>query len=172
MHNYQWLALSLVFCLFAGSCAGNKQPASATQPDPNRYNTVEAREQACERGELDMCAEIGMSYMRGEGVTRDRERGLKYLNKGCDGKVPKACFGLGVNLLMGGGPVTPENLVKGIGTIKQACDDKYAEGCFFLGTVSAGLIRIEGVPRNEQLAKDYYKKACDYGHQQSCGLAK
>jgi TPR repeat protein len=65
-----------------------------------------------------------------------------------------------------------EDVIKGVASIRKACDDKYGEACFFLGTISAGLIRIEGLERNEALAKDYYKKACDYGHQQSCDLAK
>jgi TPR repeat protein len=166
------LALLCVLCLFAAGCSPNtQQSASTAPPDPSRYNTFEAKQQACERGELDMCADVGMAYIKGEGIAKDKERGLKYLNKGCDGKVPKACFGLGVNLLMQGSG-TAEEVIKGVASIRQACDDKFGEACFFLGTISAGLIKLEGLERNEALAKDYYKKACDYGHQQSCSLAK
>ena len=59
MNDNQWLAL-LFLCLSAASCSSNKQQsASATSADPNRYNTVEAKQQACDRGELDMCFQIG-----------------------------------------------------------------------------------------------------------------
>ena len=172
MNNNRWLALLFVLCLFAVSCTGNKQqPASAASADPNRYNTLEAKQQACDRGELDMCLQIGKAYVLGEGVPKDKARGVQYLTKGCDGNLPAACTRLGVTLLMHG-PVSAEDLVRGVASVKKGCDNKDGDACAFLGTVSAGLIRIEGLPSNEQLAKDYYKKACDYGHQQSCGLAK
>ena len=165
------LALLVLF-LFTVSCSSNQQPsASATSADPNRYNTIEAKQQACDRGELDMCLQIGKAYVLGEGMPRDKARGVQYLTKGCDGNLAAACTRLGVTLLMHG-PVTPEDLLKGIASVKKGCDNKDGEACAFLGTVSMGLIKIEGVPRNEQRAKDYYKQACDYGHQQSCGLAK
>lgn len=166
------LALLCVLCLFAASCSTNtQQSASTARPDPARYSTFEAKQQACERGELDMCLQIGKAYVLGEGVPKDKARGLQYLNKGCDGNVAAACTRLGVTLLMHG-PVTPEDLVKGVASVRKGCDNKDGEGCSFLGTISAGLIRIEGLERNEALARDYYKKACDYGHQQSCPLAK
>ena len=149
MNNNPWLALLFV-CLFAASCSSNKpQSVSATQADPNRYNTTEAKQQACDRGELDMCLQIGKAHVLGEGVPKDKARGVQYLKKGCDGNLAAACTRLGVTQLMHG-PVTPEDLVMGIASVKKGCDNKDGEACAFLGTVSMGLIRIEGVPRDEQ----------------------
>ena len=170
MNQNHWIALLFVLCLFATAC-NKQQSATATQADPNRYNTVDAKQQACDRGELDMCFQIGKAYVLGEGVPKDKTRGLQYLTKGCDGNVAQACTRLGVTLLMQG-TGSAEDLVRGVASVKKGCDNKDGEACFFLGTISAGLIRIQGLERNEQRAKDYYKQACDYGHQQSCGLAK
>ncbi len=166
------MTAAICFPLFLGACKSSSQQnaAAANQSGSGAPATFEAKLQACEGGDLARCSEVGAAYAKGEGVKQDAAQGLKYSRKACDGNVPQACFQAGMVQLMG--PPDLRDAVMGVASLVRACDGKHGEACAFLGTMSAGLIKMEGLNPNPELAKSYYKKACDYGHQQSCALAK
>ncbi len=164
------LTAATCFLLFLGACRSSSQDTGANQSASGAPATFETKLQACEGGDLARCTEVGAAYAKGEGVKQDAAQGLKYSRKACDGNVPQACFQAGMVLLMG--PANLREPIMGTASMVRACDGKNAEACFFLGTLSAGLIKMEGLEPNPERAKSFYQKACDYGHQQSCGLAK
>lgn len=166
--SFFMLSAVICFLLFLGACKSSSQQNTAEASGPPA--TFEAKLQACEGGDLARCTEVGEAYSKGEGVKQDAALGLKYSRKACDGNVPQACFRAGMVLLMG--PADLREPIMGMASVVRACDGKNAEACFFLGTLSAGLIKMEGVEPNPERARSFYQKACDYGHQQSCGLAK
>lgn len=58
-------------------------------------------------------------------------------------------------------------------TSKKSCDEIEAQnsqiGCFHLGYLHA---QGKGTRQNSYLAKEYYGKACDMGHQVACNIYK
>jgi TPR repeat protein len=106
---------------------------------------------------------------KGEGVDKDEQRGFTYLKKACQGEVPEACSNLAGLQLFG---TSTKSLVDGLASLGSACLLKHGESCFLLGSISEGLIRVEGVEPDVETAKRYYKKACEAGLELGCESAK
>jgi TPR repeat protein len=167
------LACVISFLLVTAGCTPSQpqQTPPGAQSGNTQTNSLESKQQTCERGDFAVCNELGVAYLKGENVDKDAQRGLTYLRKACDGNISAACFQLGVTQLMGSAD-SAKDVVSGVASLKKACDGKHGDACFLLGTIAEGLIVVQGFEPDHKLAKSYYKKACEYGNQEACSAAK
>lgn len=163
---------ALFLLLLSFGCSADKriQNAQATNSNNSTTQAAEDRGKACESGDLAVCAEYGAALVTGEGTAKDRERGLKYLRKACDGDNYQGCRSMGMAQVMG--PRNADELIMGIAALTKACDGKDGGACHMLGTIKAGLIRIEGIQKDEAQSKAFYKRGCEYGYQASCAASQ
>ena len=94
---------------------------SACQDAERRY------QQACDRGDMLGCNELGVMYGTGEGVAKDLARAATLYQRACDGGEMWGCVNLGV--MYGTGEGVARDRPRAIDLYQQACDGGQSWGC-------------------------------------------
>ena len=119
-------ALGAIACLF-GPTTATVSPAA---------EDFAAAKKGCEGGRASDCDELGLMYLKGQGVGKDLASAAVFFRKACDGGNARGCANLGNAYEEGEGVV--RDLARAAAFHKQACDGGSAEGCSKLA-VSAPL---------------------------------
>jgi TPR repeat protein len=145
--------------------------APACQDKEKEY--IDGLNKACSAGELDRCADLGESYLRGMGVQRDTNKGVEVLRKACNLDGAKACSILSQAYSLGEGvakDITQANQLQG-----KACEDGDEESCVqacdklreAVRCLRVGVLSAKGA-KDPRRAATYYRKACELGHPLGC----
>ena len=122
-----------------------------------------ALEKACNLGDGKGCNDLGIKYVKGEGVAKDEYKAIEFYRKACNLKYAWGCDNLGVKYKKGLG--AKKDLFKSVKFYRKACNLKNGSGCNHLGVRYA---KGEGVIKNEYKAVEFYKKACDLNYGIGC----
>src|SRR5262249_51447828 len=94
------------------------------------------RSLACDAGALSSCEEVGLMYMRGDGVPKDAAKGLTFLQRACNGGVAATCTTIGwfyAGQMRPADATTDFDPKKAIHYYERACNSGDAFGCTYLG---------------------------------------
>jgi len=151
------LALAVSFCF-----AGDVDVAAEAYESGDFQKAFKYYKKACEGGNALGCSNVGLLYVKAEGVKQDYVEAKKYYGKACDGGHATACSTLA---LVSTYVNAEQNYAKTKEYFEKACEDGDAEACFGIGSL---YFEAEGVKQDKQAAKRYYGKACDLGLQKGC----
>ena len=143
--------------------------ANPSGPLPRSYlhhcDTVTAAryEKSCDGGEPRACANLGVRYENGSGVSKDETRAAALYKQSCDHGYAHGCSNLGSMYKHGTGVGKDE--VRAVTLYKRSCDGGDGGGCSNLGLMYE---RVSGVPKDATRAAALYKRACDGGDARGC----
>lgn len=118
---------------------------------------------ACEGSLMAACNNLGVMYLRGQGVKADSKKAIELYRAACNGGSANGCNNLGVSLELGIG--LKKNYAQAGVYYASACENKSSKACYNLADLTA---KGKGVKKNKELAKQYYGLACDFGSQEGC----
>jgi TPR repeat protein len=126
--------------------------------------SVERMADACQRGDLEACADLGLRYEKGHGVARDASRARELYRKACDGGWGNGCMVFGVARFQGSLDETPDPTA-GIALLEKGCTLGEAQAC-----VIAGELLFRGVSGRADVPKagEFYASACRAGNIDGC----
>ena len=132
-------------------------------PSHPQARSIEGWWKGCRDGRAADCDALGASYLTGEAVAEDGQRGRALALRSCNGGHMPGCLNLGVAAYKGlGGKVDASLAAEGF---EAACNGGEFDGCAYLGLLyEDGL----GRPRDVQKAFDLYKKACTQKSGKGC----
>jgi len=84
-------------------------------------------QRACNQGWTAGCENLGILYLRGDGVPRDPERAIREFDKACRGGEPTACSNAGLMYRNGDGVVRDDN--QALAYLTTACGLGMANAC-------------------------------------------
>jgi len=118
-------------------------------------------ERACEADNACACSAAGASLESGQVVTRDVDRGIALLQRGCQGADPYGCVWLGSAIFEN----RPDDLNQAGDAFAAACDDDIASACQALGR-----FRVSGMAGSEDPREGVrlYQSACENGDVFGC----
>jgi serine/threonine protein kinase len=117
-------------------------------------------ERACELGSAKGCYKAGMYHLTGKGSSADALQARPFLEKSCEKGNAKGCTALGVALVKGG-----EHFLEAARAFEKACEAGNGRGCYNLGRLYE---KGQGVERDSEKARSYYRQACEKGYQRGC----
>jgi uncharacterized protein len=127
------------------------------------YEAVPLYEKACDDGEMDGCANLGVLYTQGLGVAQDYNYGHRLTQMACDAGNMDGCTELG--RLYQSGKGVPLDNVQARRVYEKVCDNGKMTGCFDLGTLyMAG----DGGVQDYAKAFVLFQEACDGGEMAGC----
>jgi TPR repeat protein len=123
---------------------------------------------ACAQDDARACAYAGRLSLDGRGISRDVQRGLDMLVRGCDGGVLTACV-VGVRWLGEGShntdvPGGQDLLARLEG--QKTCLSGQAEACFQIGVLF--YYGREAFPRDRARSSRAFSRGCDLGDSRAC----
>ena len=161
-----WLAC-IIACL-TSACSGSPDMRTAKQAElQNDYKTsVDHYQRLAEFGLPEAQVELGKYYLNGKGVEKDPKKALALFEQASQKKsnpqtrnyIVRTQSQLGTMAVNGKSSIPP---AKGIALLQQAAEAGDARAMFELG---AAYEKGSGVPRNAQLALEYYKRAGAKGY--------
>ena len=121
-----------------------------------------AFEQACQRGDVQGCHNLGRMLAEGTGGARDGEKARDAYFRACDGGLPWSCYA-GALILVDEDPGRAATM------LQRACNATYAAACYELALLyDAG----KGVPHDQHKARALLDAACQAGESRACAVAK
>jgi len=137
--------------------------------DGSMEQAVSFYDSACEAEYAPACSRLGDLYLRGnEVLDRNRDLGMRYIERGCDAGDMDGCVLLG-QMYEGtyrGGRVVALNLTLAVKLYSQACESDDVSGCYELATL---FLTGKGVAPDVPRGLDLLRKSCSAGDGDSCG---
>lgn len=132
------------------------------------YNTANNFfEKACNGGYVKSCHVLASNYYRGEGVNKDIKMAISLFEKACNSDNMVSCNMLGISYHNGEG--VKQSYKKAFDLWKKVCENSNGAvasiACYNLATLYNN---GTGVRINENLAREYFGKACDLGEEKGC----
>ena len=124
-------------------------------------NDITDSEKACQSGDMDACIHLGILYYKGDSVTKDLNKAVRYLTLACAGESMQGCH----NLAYLHQKAVPDN-ERMIQEYTKACRGGMYTSCNNLANIYRK--GDAGVPKNSDKALSFYKKACDGEIVSSC----
>lgn len=141
-----------------GACKDTE--VAKASPDRKPLDQLTA---SCDRGNYVACTELGLLYLRGQGVAKDVARALGLFESGCDGGNGLACHNLAVMLNTGRG--VKRDSARAARVYERACELGRMDSCSLLGNMA---VNGNGIAKNIDRANALFRKACDGGSLQGC----
>jgi uncharacterized protein len=148
-------------------------------PPRDKDKALVLLEKACAAGEPSSCFTLGSLHVDGEHVQRDRDRGVKYIQRAtrlfeqaCDAGGLPACLAVGG--MFENGQAIPKNHARSVACyqkaarlLRQRCALGDLTACYRLG----GMYRDgEGVPKDFKAGYKFLLKACVGGYRHPGGM--
>lgn len=129
-----------------------------------REGNVEACHVACSNNVASACNEAGRSYELGIGVTRSGVAANTFYRKACDLGEINGCYNAAYLLETGG--AGRRDVGCALALYRLACEQgNHGQSCLNIGLIYKSGI---DVPRDEDRAREAFKRACDAGHAGGC----
>jgi TPR repeat protein len=119
---------------------------------------------ACEGGHPLSCTRYGHMAITGQGVERNVEFGLRFMNQGCNAGSQEGCLALVDAYATGQG--VAKDLSKAEQLAVQTCDAGFGKGCYVLAQLSEQSSAWE--QENSRDVTSLYEKACSLGYGHGC----
>jgi uncharacterized protein len=158
------------------ACTGGYPPA-CTLVGTLLLHTAEAREPAqaaryfataCEQGDGAGCALEGAQLVDGDGIARDRPKGLKLIQDSCERmNAPQGCAMYARALLLGA--EGNQGLGKAVKLAESLCAQGDLGSCML---AAAGYVEGRGVEKDLEHGARFLVVACQAGLEQACKLKK
>lgn len=118
-------------------------------------------ERACEADNACACSAAGASLESGQIVTRDVDRGIALLQRGCQGADAWGCYWLGAAIFEN----RPDDVTQAGEAFATACEDDVPAACEALGR-----LRMSGIAGDEDVGEGVrlYESACQNGNVFAC----
>ena len=129
----------LLFVIFASLIVSDM--SAVAQPLDWGAEDLENLQLACERGDAYGCADLGVLYYKGEGVTRDFERAVALFHQACQGGSARGCTDLGSMYVRGVNPneangfKLDKDYERAQALYKKSCDEGDPIGCLNYGSI-------------------------------------
>jgi TPR repeat protein len=138
-----------------------------TNIPPDLPEAARAFQEACDKGRLRGCVNLGRlyddSYDVSADIPRDFAQARSLYQRGCDGGDMAGCSGLGY--LYDSGKGIDKNVVQAISLFRKACAGGFLGGCANLASKYA---RGDGLPKDMAQAATLLQRACDGGWLLGC----
>lgn len=121
-------------------------------------------DKACKQSSPEGCANFASSLRTGLGVTKDLARAVELSLKACGDGVAAACYAAGNDLFFGQG--VPTDRERAVRILDLACRGGEHQACSDLGVSVLG--GLGGLRKNDGVAADLFKRACDGGALVGC----
>jgi TPR repeat protein len=82
---------------------------------------------ACDSSWLIGCVNLGLKYVRGDGVSQDFTPAAALFQRACDGGEARGCFNLGIMYQRGDG--VPQDSTRSAALYQKACEGGHEEAC-------------------------------------------
>jgi len=130
-------------------------------------SSISEKDSNCLKGNAEECVTLGLDYLKGRGVTKDKDKSMSYFQKACDLKDGLGCNNLGMSYRWLG---DKENTLKYMD--KSCMELDYKKACSLLGKlyffgVSKEKFKIK-IEKNEEKYLKYVGKSCDLGETSDC----
>ena len=120
-------------------------------------------QKACDAGDDKACTNLGLRYVRGDGVKANADRGAELFAAACQADEPTGCLNLGLLFATGTGVTRqPE---KAAALFARGCDKGSIASCHLRAQV---LFHGQGVARDPATAARLFAKACDGDMAKAC----
>lgn len=133
--------------------------------EKDTVRAVELYDENCERGHLNSCQNLAVSWIRAGGE-QDAARAVAMFEKLCDGGYKTACVDLGDRLIKGRD--VARDVDRGIAILDKACRTGDGYACAFYGQA---LAMPSGSISDARLAYDVLKRGCALGSGRACLFA-
>ena len=97
-------------------------------------DTVPEMTQACDKGDAEVCFDLGVMYDYAKGISEDKPQAVLLYTKSCDANYAQACSNLG--LMYANGEGVSKDRKKAAKLYTQACDQGDVMGCYNLGLIN------------------------------------
>ena len=129
----------------------------------NLPKAIAALQKACEAGEQDGCAGLGLAAYRGEGAPKDTAAAVRLFDAACNANSLLGCTGLGIAYVDGTG--VRKDTARGFTLHERACDGGAMFGCYNLANAYT---YGSGVAKDDERAVSLYERACAGGIVAAC----
>jgi TPR repeat protein len=147
-------ASRLIFTLlFASSVALVQLAGQQTNADQRSLKEVRAKAEA---GDAESQVELGLRYVKGEGVTKDQVEAVKWFRKAAEQNFARGQYDLGVCFYAGEG--VAKDQVEAVKWYRKAAEQNYAKAQYNLGVC---YYNGEGVAKDQVEAVKWYRKAAE-----------
>ena len=120
-------------------------------------------QKACDGGDDKACTNLGLRYVRGDGVKANADRGAELFAAACQADEPTGCLNLG--LLFATGTGVTQKPEKAAGLFARGCDKGSIAACHLRAQV---LFHGQGVAQDPATASRLFGQACDGGMAKAC----
>jgi TPR repeat protein len=153
-----------ILFLFSGLLYANSfNDGLQSYQNGNYQKAAKLYQKAAEQGNDQAQFNLGIMYVKGEGVKQDKQKGMELFNKAANNGNPDAQYLLGVMYFYG--KVMKQDYKKAFELFNKAANNGNLEAQYLLGVM---YYNGQGVQQDISLAKEYFKKSCDNGLQKSC----
>lgn len=142
----------------------------------NAYNNKDYKKafvyfkKSCDSNDIFACRYLGYMYKNSLGVFKNREFSYNFFKKACDGGDMVACVEF-AHIMIGNYNIESYLLYipkEAKEILEKACYiHKYGGACLSLGVLLYESVYINN-EKNEEKAKNTFKKGCEYGFENSC----
>src|ERR1051326_2423271 len=147
-------ASRLIFTLLLASSVALVQLAGQqTKAEQKPIEEVKAKAEA---GDADSQVELGLRYVKGEGVTKDQVEAVKWFRKAAEQNFARGQYDLGVCFYAGEG--VAKDQVEAVKWYRKAAEQNYAKAQYNLGIC---YYNGEGVAKDQVEAVKWYRKAAE-----------
>ncbi|MGB5505711.1 MAG: tetratricopeptide repeat protein [Sulfurovum sp.] len=127
-------------------------------------------EKRCYKGSMIDCYNLALMYESGEGIRQSFYSAARLFRMVCNAGEPKdvylqACYNLGFIYFLGKEAGIRQDFRQAITLFSKACSNGEQKSCYQLGMMYAN---GDGTKQNYSTAKEYFRKACDLGHNDGC----
>ncbi|MEP1143148.1 MAG: caspase family protein [Henriciella sp.] len=126
---------------------------------------VRSYAEACERGNLNDCSNLGILYANGQEIARDYSRSVWLQDYACQGGLARGCSSLGRLYYRGNG--VEQDYDVALRYYRMACAENLDEGCTNLGDM---YYRGLGVPMDQVEGLNLMRRGCENQHHWSCKM--
>jgi TPR repeat protein len=130
-------------------------------------------QEGCTAGDLDKCANLGESYLKGSGVAQDQTKAITVFRDACNRGGAHACLLIGDAYASGNG--VTKDLTRANEFLGKACEEGEEEGCVracdalndAVRCLRVGVLSAKGA-KDPKRAATYFRKACENSHPLGC----
>jgi Sel1 repeat len=120
--------------------------------------TAEELQKRCDGGNAIACDDLGVLYLKGDGVAKDAKKANALFQRACDGGDPVGCYDLAESYRFGDG--VAKDMKAAAAFYQRACDGGNAGGCSQLAIQYNG---GEGVAQDDAKAALFADRSCKGG---------
>lgn len=134
-------------------------------PAPAKQLSAAEQQTRCQSGDAAQCDDLGLRYLKGDGVAQDTKKAAVLFQRACNGGDAIGCFDIAESYRFGDGVAKDRKAAETL--YLRGCDGNYAPACAELSRIYAS---DEGQAADYAKAGIYADRACKSNLQMGCAL--